>query len=321
MRTCLPLVTILALAGSVHVAAAQPATAQAESLFRDGKRLMGEGKLAEACDAFEGSYRKDPATSTLLNVADCREKNGQFSTAWGAFVEAERRSRGSTDPAQQAINNLARDRAAKLEPRISYLTINIPDASRVDGLTLTRNGEPLDDAEWNRSLPADIGTHVIEAKAPGYEPWRTTVVIGAEKEKQAVTVPEFKALPKPPKGALGPSIEVVDASPFTAKRKLAIGLAGLGVVGVGLGIGLYVTANNQYDEAVGEPDDTKQNDLYNAANQKYLIAQIAGGVGVAALGAATFLWLTGKPRVIEHNVTVAPTIRPGFAGLAAVGSF
>ena len=76
-------------------ASAQPVTStgQAESLFRDGQKLTAEGKLAEACIAFEGSYRLDPVLSTLLNVANCRENNGQFATAWSAFVEAERRTR------------------------------------------------------------------------------------------------------------------------------------------------------------------------------------------------------------------------------------
>lgn len=300
---------------------AQPDTQKAEALFREGKALMDKGKFTEACEAFEGSYRKDPATSTLLNLANCREKNGQYASAWGAFIEAERQTRGSADPAQQAINSLAKERFAALEPRLSHLTINVPDDSRVDGLVITRDGEPVDAAEWNRSLPEDIGTHLIEGKAPGYEPWKTTVTIGAERETKAVTVPAWKRLPgKVPT----PELEVVDTSPFTAKRKLAIGLAGLGVVGVGGGIVLYFNAASLQRKSEAEVDDDEQDRLHEDANQRLLYAQIAGGVGVLALGAATYLWLTGKPTVIERggtSVTLAPTFGPSHSGLALVGAF
>lgn len=318
MRTTLVLAGALALGlASFSTARAQPDTGSAESLFRDGKALMSQGKLAEACEAFDGSYRKDPATSTLLNLADCREKNGQFASAWAAFVEAERRSRNADDPAQQAINNLARERTAKLEPRISFLTISVPDESRVDGLTITRDGDPVDPAEWNRRLPEDIGTHVIIAKAPAYEAWRTEITIKAEQEQQSVTVPKFKPLPAK---VVGKKLDVVDTSPFTAQRKVAIGLAGGGVVAIGVGIGLYVTARSQYDDAKNEADDVKQKSLWDAANRKYLIGQIVGGVGVAMIGTAAYLWITGKPTVLERDVVaVSPTLDRDGGGLVVSG--
>lgn len=316
-----PLITALALAAVATVAHAQPDTQKAEALFREGKSLMEAGKFAEACVAFEGSYRKDPATSTLLNLANCREKNGQFASAWGAFIEAERRTRGNGDPAQQALNALSRERSAALEPRLSHLTISVPDSSRVDGLVITRDGEIVDAAEWNRSLPEDIGTHTIEGKAPGYEPWRTTVTIAAERETKAVTVPAWTPLPE---AKLKPDVEIVDPSPFTAKRKLAIALAAIGVAGVGTGIALYFPAASLQRKAELEPDDTKQQDLHDQANQKFLYSQLAGGIGILALGAATYLWITGKPAVVERGrttVTFAPTLTPDHAGLTLIGAF
>src|SRR5688500_10146298 len=186
------LVTLLFAAQTAH---AQSGGAQAEQLFRDGKRLMGEKKYAEACESFEASQKLDPLPATLLNLADCREKNGQFASAWGLFLEAERQTRG--DSSLKALSKTAKDRAAKLEPRVSYLIINVPDESRIDGMTITRNGEPVDQLTWNRALPVDGGEYVIEGKAPGHEPWSTRVTIDAEKDKGSVDVPRFKALPAP----------------------------------------------------------------------------------------------------------------------------
>lgn len=312
----------LALAAGARLTAAQPVTAtgQAESLFRDGKRLMSEGKIAEACLAFEGSYRKDPATSTLLNVADCREKNRQYATAWAAFMEGERRTRNSTDPSQQAIHQLCRDRAARLEPRLSFLIVNVPDDSRVPGLTVTRDGEPIDAAEWNRAVPADIGTHTIDAKAPAHEPWSATVTITRETEQRSVTVPKFK--PAPVAQPTSSVIRLVEPSPFTPKRKLAIALAGTGVVSLGASTALYFLARSQYDDSRSIVDDDAQTSAWQSANQKLLFSQLALGLGAASLGTAAYLWFTGKPTVTaESSLRATPTVSPTSATLSLSGTF
>ena len=319
MRPHSGLLAVLVVATATP-AVAQPASQAAEALFRDGRRLMGEGKVAEACAAFEGSYRKDPATSTLLNAADCREKNGEFASAWGAFVEAERRTRNSSDPQQQAINQLALDRAARLEPRLSYLTISIPDDSRVDGLTITRDGEPVDAAEWNRAIPADIGTHTIVGKAPAYESWSTTVTIATEQQQSAVTVPKFKAAPR--SKLSGNVIHLVEPSPFTPKRKLAVAIGGVGVVALGGGVALYFMARSDYDQSKRTVDDDQQTALWNRANDKLVFSQLALGVGAAALGTGLFLWFTGAPTVTTESVlTVSPSFSSDRAALSLSGAF
>ena len=136
---CTVLAAVVLVAAGSGRAAAQ--SAEAETLFRDGKKLMAKGQFAEACLAFEGSFKKDPAATTLLNLADCREKNGQLASAWGHFVEAARLARG-----QGAIEKSARDRADALEPKLSYLVVAVPDDVRVDGLVVKRDGVPMDPA-------------------------------------------------------------------------------------------------------------------------------------------------------------------------------
>jgi len=84
-------ISILAIAAWLIIASPTPARAQsaeAEVLFREGKRLMKEGKLAEACDKLEASDRLESSIGTLLNLADCREKNKQLVSAWLAFHKA-----------------------------------------------------------------------------------------------------------------------------------------------------------------------------------------------------------------------------------------
>lgn len=218
-----------AMSARVH---AQGSSAEAEQLFRDGKRLMQEKKFAEACTAFETSYKLDPALTTRLNLADCREKNSQLATAWGLFVDAERETR--SDAKHAALNKTASKRAIALESRLSYLTISVADESRVEGLIILRNGAVLDPGLWNRAVPVDGGAIVIAGSAPGHEEWSTTAKVAIEGAKVSVEVPRFKeirVLVKPGQSEAKPEAEgtpMPDLTPpgaFTGQRKIALGVA------------------------------------------------------------------------------------------------
>src|SRR5262245_29770842 len=82
-----------------RVAEAQPASAEADMLFDQARSLMDQGKIAEACVAFDASQKLSPAVSTLFNQASCREKNSQLATAYGLWREAERQTRAPLDEA------------------------------------------------------------------------------------------------------------------------------------------------------------------------------------------------------------------------------
>jgi len=159
---------------------------------------MTAGKYDQACAAFESSQKLDPATTTQLNLAACREKNGQLATAWGMFLEAERQTRSGGDENKQ-LHQIATTKAAKLEPRLSTLTINAD--AKVTGLEVRRDTTVIDPLTYNQALPIDGGTYKITAKAPGKIEWSTTIKIENEKDAKTVTVKleePKKAVPAPP---------------------------------------------------------------------------------------------------------------------------
>jgi hypothetical protein len=311
------------------------ASPQAEALFRDGKRLMKEGKLAEACAAFEGSEHAEHNVATVLSLADCREKNHQYASAWALFLQADSQTR--SDATKATLNVTAKNRARALEPKLSYLTINVPDESRIPELVVSRDGAPVDPAEWNRSIPADGGSHVIAGKAPGHESWSTTVTLRPEGDKQSVEVPRFKALPEIVNKARDErygdaSQPVIEPDPYTPRRKIAIGVAAGGVVIGGVAIGLGISASSLHSDALAtcppsacSPQNAADaHDKNQSAMRRALYANIGYAAAVAAVGTGVVLWILGKPEAPSKpeaaDVAIAPQVGP-VNGLAVMGRF
>jgi hypothetical protein len=184
-RALVPAILIGALA-QAHAQAA----ADAEILFRNGKRLLKQGKVAEACAAFDASQKLEPTISTVLNQANCREKNHQLATAWGLFLDAERDTRSATDDAGRQLHQIATDHADKLESRLSTLEIHVAADARVDGLEIRRDGVVIDAATWNQALPIDGGTYTIAARAPGGTAWTTKVTVAEERDAKTIEIPK-----------------------------------------------------------------------------------------------------------------------------------
>jgi tetratricopeptide (TPR) repeat protein len=113
--------------------------AAAEALFREGRELMDKGDYTAACAKLAQSQRLDASSGTLLNLAMCHEKQGKNATAWAEFLAAARlaASQNKADRADEA-----KQRAAELEPKLTYLTIVV--AQPVDGLEIRRDDVKLD---------------------------------------------------------------------------------------------------------------------------------------------------------------------------------
>ncbi|MBV8760175.1 MAG: hypothetical protein JO257_22980 [Deltaproteobacteria bacterium] len=333
MRAPLPVASSIAAISAIGIMlafapAAHAQNAAAESLFNDGERLMKEGKLAEACQAFEASNRVEARAGTLINLGLCREQNNQLASAWSAFKDALTRAK---DPKKQ---QLATEHANAIEPRLSYLTISVPDDSRVDGLALSRNTAPVDPVLWNRAIPVDGGTYVIAGHAPGHEEWSTTVEVPNEGGKISVEVPRFKDLTKlmtpvaaQPRPAEPPPAAHDEPEPsgsmFTPRRKLALGVGGVGVVALAAGAVLGIQAKGFKDDAFKlcpDPatpcaDGDRATALTDKGHSRAVLADVSFGVGAAALIGAGILWFVGAPTDADRGVAVTPRVSGGTAAL------
>jgi hypothetical protein len=325
-----------------HTAAVRAQSAEAEALFSEGDALMKQGKVAEACDAFEASNRIETRAGTLIRLGECREKNHQLASAWSAYKDALTRVK---DAKKKAI---ATGRISQLEAKLSYLTVAVPDANRVDGLALARNGQPFDPALWNRPVPVNGGEYVVTGRAPGYEEWKTTVTVPNEAGKISVEVPRFKELDKlapppvlppdrPPVDRVGvgtqPREPARDAgeppSRWTGRRKAALGVSGVAVAGLAAGIVLGTQAKGKQDDAHGLCPDPKTpcagadqaESLIKAGQSRALGANVAFGVAGAAAIVAGVLWFTGAPESAPRRVAIVPAIAPDSTTITVLGRF
>jgi hypothetical protein len=323
---------------------AQGATAQQR--YDDGDRWMAAGRLDEACAAFEESNRLDARAGTLIRLGECREQNHQLASAVAAYRDALARVK---DPRKRVY---AQQQLTALEPRLSYLTVVVPDDRRLDGLAVNCDDQPIDAALWNQPQPIDGGDHVIAAQADGHEAWRTTAHVPVEGGQIRVELPQLVEVRKPeaaPGAPAGPPAEPVvpppslqgpppasappqgdrDAPPpsiFTTRRKIGVGVAVVGGGAAVLGAVLGSAAKGKQNDALALCPDgpacqraDAANALMRSGHHQALEANIALGVAAAAAIGAGALWFTGAPAESPKRVTVVPALAPGWAGIAVAG--
>src|SRR5262245_2520720 len=82
------LLCVLAGTGRARAEPSAEDKALATALFREGRALLAEKRVADACLKFEESHRLDPSGGTILNLALCHEQEGKLARSWSEFNEA-----------------------------------------------------------------------------------------------------------------------------------------------------------------------------------------------------------------------------------------
>lgn len=288
----------LLLAPRVQAQSSSEDKAAADSLFRDGRSLVQQGKYGEACPKLAASQRLDPAIGTLLNLGDCYVRTGQTASAWASFNHAEIMARSANDKirAQEALQ-----RAKALEPTLSRLVIEVPATSRADGIEVRRDRAALEPALWGSAIPVDPGAHAIQVTATGREPWSKTIEVEAKPGVTTVTVPELVPVPVTwsPAGGAQNEVDGKRASTWSGQRTAGLFVGGAGIVGIAIGAGFggLAISKNSDSTAHCRPDEPNVCDADGVALRAD--AEVAANVsnvgfilGGAALVAGVILFVT-----------------------------
>jgi hypothetical protein len=311
-------------------------TAVALSLFEQGRQLVHDGKFAEACPKLRASYEMVPKLGTLLNLADCLEKNGQTASAWARFTEAASMADRANEPERA---DFAKQHASALSAKVSKLVITLaaPGAS----VQIKRDGEAVPAAVLGVAMPVDPGKHTIQASAQGKLPWEVTIDVSGPGTTQTLQVPALQDAPvaapspapppaasaapaaAPPPAAAAPPPATLEpsASDRGSAQKtwgLVVGAAGLASVGASLVLGsmaesAYGQSNQDgcVNNVCPQSGLDQRNNAYGLANGATYLA-IAGAVLVAG-GVVLFVTAPSAPERPRSALWIAPG--PGSATL------
>jgi hypothetical protein len=310
---------VLAWPGLAHAADKNPVVAQA--LYDEARQLVAAEKFEQACPKFKASYELDPAGGTLLNLADCYERQGKTALAWTTFkdaLEAARRD-GKNERIEFATQHLA-----TLEKRLSRLSVAVPDTARLPGLEVTVDGTPLAEAAYGMALPVDPGTHRIRAVAPGKQAFEKSVEVPSSKaERLTIDLPTLAdasgAPPDAPEhiersSAPGPTTVNGPSTHTSTARTLGFVASGLGLISVGVGGYFGLKAFSRWDarnEACQRGCTAEAKTAGDEAKSAATVSTVGFATGAAALGVGLVLILTSPAKEPEASAARVGKLRVG----------
>lgn len=310
--------------------------AAAQALFDEAKQLMDAKRFAEACPKLAESQRLDPGGGTTILLAMCHEGQGKIATAWADYNEALTDARRDRRPDRERVAN---EKIAELAPRLARM--RIVASGNEPNLEIKRDGVVVGRAQWGTPLPVDPGDYVFEASAPGKKTWRGLAKIQGEGKIFDVVIPALEEAPAPvaetpPAPAAAPPSAAADhrAEPEkeakSSDRLLVAGVvAGAGVVAVGVGAVLGLSAMSSWDSLKQScpggrcPNDALIHDgqsVRSRADASTLLF-VLGGLGVATAVGIYVAWPQGEtdPNA-RAALRVAPYASAHGGGLSIGGS-
>lgn len=301
--------TVLALP---RVAGADPLTA--EALFREGRRLLEEGRIDEACAKLAESQAQDPASGTLINLALCYERQGKLATAWATYLAAASSAR-KDGRADRVLS--AEQKGREIEQRVPRLLFRA--ARPHEGMVVAWGAFHVGRGALESAIPVDPGRYRVEVSAPDRETWAEVVSVG-EGELRLVVIPELRpvqAQPPPPMGALRSPAARAPQSREKPRRSsqdsltlpLIFGASGVASLAVGSYFGLR--SLSQYAKAERacpshRDCDAGAIDAWQGAKTSAWVANIGLPLGAVATVLSGWLFLSRNADRPKVGLGVAP---------------
>lgn len=313
---------VLLLALAVLAAAAAPSSRASAQRRADpideGIALRERGRDAEALALFERAYAETPSARALAQIALAEQALGRLVEAEAHLAEAL----GETgDPFIRRNRTILEGELAEIRTQVGDLTVT----GGPEGAEVVVGGQALGVLPLDAPVRVVAGSVALVVRAPGHEPFETTVTVpgGGAASVLARLTRVARAEPEREIVAPPPTTSAEDGGPAWA-LPVGLALAGVGVVGLGVGAGLMVVRedNAQLRQRCSDVDPGCR-----AAYQNALDAE-AGGIasfvigGALAAGGAAVLVLSATGALgSERSDEASLACTPGLLAVHCTGRF
>jgi hypothetical protein len=275
--------------------------AEAQRTFTQAQQLYDAGKTEAALEAFRGSHAAFPSPNSRLYVARCLRDLGRNAEAYVEFkaVLLDAAEAEDADRYSMTLEAASLERAS-LRPRLGMLRLTVPDD--VPGLEVKVGGRVVFPADWTQPIPADPGTVTVSATAPNRQAYSRTFLIAAGERPAIVLALAPSEETEPPVAEPVPSSPPAPvAAPWPTWRAVAVGSAGVAVVGLAAWGAFGLQARARYDHLRGECAGhcgPEFQDSIDAGRTETLISEVGLAVGAVGLAGCVlgFLLDSGEVR-------------------------
>jgi hypothetical protein len=306
------------------------AAAEADDSARlHARELMTRGREERTKSDLRAALRSFTEADELMHVPTTGFEVAQTLTALGMLVEATAVTQrilalpeAPDEPevfakARQSTKELGAELAARTPSMRVTSASSSPEPTR-----LTLDGKPLDSSAASEGIRVNPGRHVVVAEQAGGK--RQRVLDVAEKASVVVTL-DFAPTDGASRHGGGAEPRRRFSSSKDASMVAVYGLTGLAVVGGGTGLAFALVSNHRKAELERICAPQCNQSAIDQLRTRYIIANVAAGVGAAAAIAAVTVYLVrphadSKDRHAVTSLSLAANagVEPG---VSLAGSF
>lgn len=318
----MPLALSLAFAQTFSVAFATPALAQsatageAQSAFKAGMSLEQKGDWDGALKKFRDAAAFKSTPQLRFHIGRCLEKLGNWTEAISAYELAMSEATGNQ---RKEMTKTAKPAAEALRKKVPKLVLE--RGPNTEFTTVYLDGAEILLASFGQPMVVNPGDHTVKAvEGEASEAQKVTL---AEGETKNLVVQAPKPLPAPPAvlppvAQAAPPPEPEAHSTWLPWTLVGVGTASLAAAGVFV-ILRRSSINEMNDECgpAGQPCPNSVRSSYDDGKRYSLLANVTGGVGVAALGAGAVMLVLQSGGDDSKPATRSPSPSPSIEVVAA----
>lgn len=241
---------------AASAAATPPATDADKELARlldDAKKSFKAGQYEKARELYAAAYKQKADHATLLLLAQAEAKANKNIEAAEHLETYLRDAKSASADDRAAADKLFWDVTAK----IATWHVKVS----VDGADVYLDGKPVGKSPLAGSLFIDVGTHEVEARKEGFLPEKFLIVASPNTETDTMLGMKPAPVEVKPKEDDKKDKPIVAPPPPPSPKWRTYGIIGGGALtalGLGLGVGLTVSAGTKGDEADAQLAELKR---------------------------------------------------------------